>query len=703
MFLLPLLSTAQTSYTWRGNISNSWSAAANWEPTRSTTAATDILVFDGSVTPTATVDLDYLTTQTVGQLRFSNGIRATLGTNADRELVIGGNPNAVGVVTELGTTLAIVGTHLSGSGDLIIRLATGVPARFAGRLELRGSATASSAHQLISTTVGAIEFLSGSYVQPGSRFTGFLFNSGTANKNSVVFRNGSTYEQATGSTPFGSNTTFQIANFEPNSLFLYTATGNTIGLSGRTYGKLEINTNRTLTLSTYATNPCLIQSDLVITAGQVTVNTSSVELKGNLLINGGGLAFNQDANNNPLTLKFTGSAAQRIGGTGSSALTFPSNITLAIDNAAGVTLERPVTANGPVTLTQGNITTTSTNRLTLGTSATITGSANGFVQGPLVRQFATTGTLFFPIGKGTAYRPLTLNITTAPAVTTSYTAEQREGRPTDQNMLGDVRRVSSVRYFSLAASPAPTAGTFAGNITLSFGPDDRVGDPSLATFVVAQSSGAGWSNLGHSANSSSTLSSNSFTSFGDFALASTDQNQSPLPVSLTSFTGKHQPDGTALRWSTASEKQNAYFEVERRVAGQPFQTLGRVAGKGTAATSATYTYRDTTPPSGVVYYRLRQVDTDGTATYSSVVVVIIPDQPLKFSIYPNPTTRQLYVVGASDGGQYRVLNEQGAVQLAGHVLPGLSINVEGLRPGLYRLEVLNGRQRTIRNFMRNRE
>ncbi|TGD79665.1 T9SS type A sorting domain-containing protein [Hymenobacter wooponensis] len=667
-------------------------------------ATNDILVFDGTITPTATVELDYITTQTVGQLRFINAIRATLATNADRELAISGNTNAIGVSTESGTTLALVGSHLSGSGDLIIRLATGVPARFAGRLELRGSATTSSAHQIISTTPGAIEFLNGSYVLPGSRFTGFLFNSALANKNSVIFRNGSTYEQATGSTPIGNNTTFQVTNFEPNSLFLYTASTNTIALSGRTYGKLEINTNRTLTLSTYATNPCLIQSDLVITAGQVTVNTSSVELRGNLLINGGGLAFNQDANNNPLSLKLSGTAAQRIGGTTTSTLTFPSNTTLAIDNAAGVTLERSVTANGPVTLTQGNITTSNTNRLTLGPTATITGSASGFVQGPLVRQSTATGALFFPVGKGTAYRPLTLNITTAPVVITSYTAEQREGRPTDQNMLDDVRRVSSIRYYSLTASPAPAAGTFAGSITLSFGANDYVGDPGLATFVVGQSNGAGWSNVGHSANSSSTLTSSSFTSFGDFVLASTDQNQNPLPVSLISFTGKSQPDGVSLRWATATEKQNAFFEVERQVAGQPFRILTRVAGRGNSNTLTSYSYLDSTPLPGIAYYRLRQVDADGASTYSSILAVLVADQPLQLTIYPNPTSHELRLTGLGADGQYRVFNEQGTVQLIGQLSVGaMSINVSSLHPGLYRLEVLQGRRRTLRNFVRSCE
>ncbi|QJX49084.1 T9SS type A sorting domain-containing protein [Hymenobacter taeanensis] len=699
---MPFASIAQNTYLWQGT-STSWNDPLNWSPARLIPATTDVLIFDGAVTPSTTVALDYSTTQTVGQVRFSNAIKATLTTNSARELLINGNPNAVGLTTEAGTTLAIVGTQASGSGDLIIRLAANVPARLAGRLELKGSATANSAHQLLSTTVGAIEFLSGSYVQPGTRFTGFLFGSATANKNSVIFRNGSTYEQATGSTPFGSVTTYQVTNFEPNSYFLYTATGNTVGLSGRTYGKLEINTNRTLTISTYSTNPSIIQSDLIITAGVVTINTSNVELRGNLLINGGSLVFNQDANNNALALTLNGTAAQRIGGTAAGSLTLPSNTTLALNNAAGLTLERPVVANGPVTLSQGLLSTSSTNRLTLGPVASISGSASSFVQGPLVRQSSTTGALFFPIGKGTIYRPLTLNVTTAPAGTTAYIAEQQEGRPSDQNMLDDLRRVSSIRYYSLTSSPAPAAGTFAGNIALSFGSDDRVADPNMASFVIARSTGAGWNNLGHLTNSTSALTSNSLNSLGDFALGSTEPNQNPLPVSLTSFSGSHQPNGVVLRWATASEKQNAYFEVERQVAGQPFRALGQVAGKGSSTTPAEYSYSDNAPVPGVVYYRLRQVDANGTATYSSVAAVLVPEQPLQISLYPNPAIRQLNLTGSANDAQYRVLNEQGTVLLIGWVAAGQSINVESLRPGLYRLEIVAGRRRTVRAFVRSRE
>jgi hypothetical protein len=704
LLLLSSVVQAQTIYTWQGSTaSTSWSEPTNWTPARLSPASNDVLVFDGTVTPTTTVALDYTTTQTIGQLLFRNAVRATLGTNLDRELLIGGNSGAVGLSTESGTTLQLIGTQASGSGALIIKLATGVPARLAGRLELRGSATANSAHMITSPTIGGIEFLSGSYVQTGSRFTGFLFGSVSQSRNSVIFRNGSTYEQATGSTPFGSVPTVTVVSFEPNSLFLYTAMGNTIALSGRAYGRLEINTNRTLTLSTYSASPSVIQSDLVITAGVVTINTSNVELRGNLLLNGGSLLFNQDATSGGLmTLNFAGITPQRIGGSTVGTLTFPNNATLALNNPAGLTLERPVVANGPVTLTQGLL-TTSTNRLTVGTTGTITGSANSFVQGPLALQSTSAGTLFFPIGKGKAYRPLTLNVATAPAGTTTYTAEQREGRPADRTLLDDLRQVSYIRSYSLTPSPIPAAGTFAGTVTLSFGSDDGVVDPSKTSLVVAKSNGAGWSNIGRTDFSAATLTSGTVTGFSDFALASTSPAENPLPVSLVSFSGSYQPGGVQLRWTTASEKQNAYFEVERRQGNQGFSALARVNGRGTSTSATTYSFLDSSPQPGTAYYRLRQVDMDGTTTYSSVIAASVPALGHSISLYPNPTAHQLRVTGAGEGGQYRVLNAQGTVKLAGRITPGLCLNVEELPAGLYRLELQQGHHRTFHAFLRSRE
>jgi hypothetical protein len=96
----------------------------------------------------------------------------------------------------------------------------------------------------------------------------------------------------------------------------------------------------------------------------------------------------------------------------------------------------------------------------------------------------------------------------------------------------------------------------------------------------------------------------------------------PRPVTLTEFAGRRQGAGVRLNWRTASEQQNAGFEVQRQteVAGY-FQAIGFVAGRGTATAPSSYSFPDDAAPAGTAYYRLRQIDQNGTATYSPVVAV----------------------------------------------------------------------------------
>lgn len=95
----------------------------------------------------------------------------------------------------------------------------------------------------------------------------------------------------------------------------------------------------------------------------------------------------------------------------------------------------------------------------------------------------------------------------------------------------------------------------------------------------------------------------------------------PLPVVLTAFTGQNSAAGNVLRWATASEANSDRFEVERAADGQSFTKIGQLAAAGTTAATHSYQFADAATPAGTSYYRLRQVDLDGTSTYSPVVTL----------------------------------------------------------------------------------
>ncbi|WP_170172772.1 T9SS type A sorting domain-containing protein, partial [Hymenobacter rigui] len=116
-----------------------------------------------------------------------------------------------------------------------------------------------------------------------------------------------------------------------------------------------------------------------------------------------------------------------------------------------------------------------------------------------------------------------------------------------------------------------------------------------------------------------------------------------LPVQLTQFTATAQNRQVLLRWATASELHNDRFELERATDGRTFRPIGRVAGQGTTSQGHTYSFLDTPPAATTLYYRLRQVDTDGTATYSAVQTLRLNAPATELLLSPNPATSAVTV------------------------------------------------------------
>ncbi|MEM6724681.1 MAG: hypothetical protein AAF598_11620, partial [Bacteroidota bacterium] len=111
-----------------------------------------------------------------------------------------------------------------------------------------------------------------------------------------------------------------------------------------------------------------------------------------------------------------------------------------------------------------------------------------------------------------------------------------------------------------------------------------------------------------------------------------------LPVEMTRFTGTEQEQQVLLEWQTATELNNDYFEVQRSSNGLNFESIGRVAGAGTTEIPQFYNLLDEAPFFGDNYYRLKQVDFDGSFHYSEVVVVSVYPKGESLTMYPNIVT-----------------------------------------------------------------
>ncbi len=156
-----------------------------------------------------------------------------------------------------------------------------------------------------------------------------------------------------------------------------------------------------------------------------------------------------------------------------------------------------------------------------------------------------------------------------------------------------------------------------------------------------------------------------------------------LPVTWLSFTAAATERGNRLRWSTAEEVNNAYFEVQRAGPDRRFAPLARVAA-GTGEGINDYDYLDAPPPAGLAYYRLRQVDYDGTYDYSPLVQVHPSAPGAAIVAYPNPTTGRLYL--ATDREMpttVTLLNSLGQVVKRATVADSGEVSLAGLATGSY--------------------
>ncbi|MCU0342451.1 MAG: alpha/beta hydrolase-fold protein [Ignavibacterium sp.] len=111
-----------------------------------------------------------------------------------------------------------------------------------------------------------------------------------------------------------------------------------------------------------------------------------------------------------------------------------------------------------------------------------------------------------------------------------------------------------------------------------------------------------------------------------------------IPVELTLFKGIFENGVVNLHWITATEINNFGFEVERRDDNSSYKSIGFVTGNGTSTNRVTYNFVDLDIESKRYYYRLKQIDLDGTSEYSNEIKIDINDLNnfQLFQNYPNP-------------------------------------------------------------------
>jgi hypothetical protein len=348
---------------------------------------------------------------------------------------------------------------------------------------------------------------------------------------------------------------------------------------------------------------------------------------------------------------------------------------LTINNSSGVTLTTSKTVNENLNLTNGTLTTTLTNFLYLAntsSSAIVGGSSTSFVNGPL--KWAVTsggGTYTFQIGKNGKYAPA--GVVNPTASSTDFMAEYFNADPNTGNYTrtsreSSINNVSACEYWMIDK----VVGSASANVVLSWDVNARscgITQPSeLRVLRWESSSGGIWQNKGNnsfvsnSPYSIGTITSDQLSTFSPFTLGSTTINN-PLPVTLSNFSATCIQHYIKLNWTTQSEINNDYFNVERSSDGLDFHAIGRINGNGTTNEQQDYQFIDEQTLSGINYYRLKQVDFNSASEIHPITSVVCKDNDDDIVIFPNPNNGSFEIKGLQPDDELAIYDALGKLIL----------------------------------------
>lgn len=181
----------------------------------------------------------------------------------------------------------------------------------------------------------------------------------------------------------------------------------------------------------------------------------------------------------------------------------------------------------------------------------------------------------------------------------------------------------------------------------------------------------------------------------------------PLPVELVKFEGKIRKYQTSLHWQTASETNNALFQIQHSLNGKDFQTIGEVEGMGTTNEETNYEFLHENPANGINYYRLKQVDFDGSFSYSEVISIQMDSDENRQSLvfFPNPVQKELNLVNHSDEPlEVTILNSSGQEIFDVKMEESTEMihSVDNLSPGIYWIRTVQNEAVMMAKFMKSK-
>lgn len=162
----------------------------------------------------------------------------------------------------------------------------------------------------------------------------------------------------------------------------------------------------------------------------------------------------------------------------------------------------------------------------------------------------------------------------------------------------------------------------------------------------------------------------------------------PLGVSMAEFSGYHKQRNNYLFWNTISEENNSHFLLQRSKDASQFETIATIAGNGTTQSVSNYNYIDHSVNQKITYYRLIQIDYDGTETIGKMISIASESGNSK--IYPSPVKQGNNVTIESEQtfNQYTVTDMQGNLIINKKIQETSSVTIGAyvLAKGIYLIQ-----------------
>jgi hypothetical protein len=428
--------------------------------------------------------------------------------------------------------------------------------------------------------------------------------------------------------------------------------------------------------------------------GNLSPGSNTINLKGNW-INRGTAGLTEATS----TVNFIGTTLQTITSPGGDNFT---NLTVN-DSGPGIQLINDATIATTLNMAQGNIDLNGNNLIlglsvaNKGTLARTTGTIFG--TGSFKRWFNTTAipggsiTGLFPVGTAANYRPFYVSApvtaaTTGGTITISYTDATTN---TATSITDGTFTIATRKDLNWALS---TANGLAGGLYnlraegTGFGKVNAVTD--LRLMLSGSVVGTAGTNAGTTTNPQINRTGLSLANLSNtFYIGSIDAVNSPLPITLISFTATLENKYVRLDWETAAETNNDHFTIQRSTDRLGWKDVKVINGLIASSTEKSYTTLDENPFAGISYYRLEQTDIDGKQTYS-VIRMINLNEDEKIKVYPNPATNFITIVSTTrEKLNISFLNNNGERLKVPFSNGGNSstLYVSGLATGIYYIQI----------------